>query len=299
MLLPGDFDLVIVMGDSITAGFGAEAKTLATLFTEWRGDSWSIGSKTGVDTLPNTLKTLNPNLTGYAVGTGPAESTNAGLNVAKSGAVASGLLQQVDLLRTKLAGYAPNLWKHVTIFIGGNDLCDSCNSATYSSQNYQANIVAALDALKGNFSNVFVSLVSPPDVTILKDVNNKYLGGLLPLCSLIREYVCPCAYENSTSQLQDEYVKVLHNIETMSKYNTDTFYVSVQPFLENVNLPKLPNGDVDTTYFAPDCFHWSRKSHSEAGLALWNNLMEPRGEKKTDWDITVSFKCPAAGQYLQ
>jgi len=122
----------------------------------------------------------------------------------------------------------------------------------------------------------------------------------LPLCSLIRDYVCPCAKDSSTSQLQDEYVKVLHNIETMSKYNTDTFYVSVQPFLENVNLPKLPNGDVDTTYFAPDCFHWSRKSHSEAGLALWNNLMEPRGSKTNDWDITVpQFKCPEASQYLQ
>jgi len=301
MLLPGDFDLVCGMGDSMTAGLGADAITPATMLVEYRGTSYSIGSKSGVNTLPNSLRNLNPDLTGYAVGSGSAESDQARLNVAKSGAVAADLLPQVDLLEAKINsyGYEPDLWKHITIFIGGNDLCDSCNDLDkYSAANFEANIVAVLNKLKEKFHNVFVSLVSPPDVTIMKDANDKYLGGLLPLCSLIRQYVCPCATVNSTSDLQKAYLDVLHNIQNLPDYDTESFYVTVQPFLENIQLPRI-NGDVDMSYFAPDCFHWSRKSHSAAGLALWNNLMEARGAKRTDWDIDVLWKCPVAGQYLQ
>jgi len=104
---------------------------------------------------------------------------------------------------------------------------------------------------------------------------------------------------NSTSQLQKEYLNVIHNIVNMTKYNDTKFYVTYQPFLENIQLPRTSDGDVDVTYFAPDCFHWSRKSHSAAGLALWNNLIEKRGQKRADWEVGEQFKCPVANQYLE
>jgi len=297
-LLPGDIDIVIAMGDSLTAGFGADASSIFDLFTDYRATSFSIGSNEGVDTLVNSMYTMNQNIEGFSVGNGDAESVNAGLNVAVTGAESHELLVQVEILKEKIANYNPALWKHLTLFIGGNDLCNACNAPDdYLPQRFQANIEATLDAIKSHFRNIFISIVVPPDVTLLSELT----GGL---CSILRPFECSCNGEESTALLHKEYVNVLHVIEALPKYDQDAhFYVSVQPFLELIHLPLLDNGDYDKSYFAPDCFHFSRKSHSAAGLALWNNLMEPKGRpptgKRRDWVVGEPFKCPAPGQYLQ
>ena len=33
------------------------------------------------------------------------------------------------------------------------------------------------------------------------------------------------------------------------------------------------NGDVDHSYFAPDCFHLSQKSHQGSAYMLWNVMV--------------------------
>jgi len=51
----------------------------------------------------------------------------------------------------------------------------------------------------------------------------------------------------------------------------------------NTTYPRQSNGEPDWSFFAPDCFHFSAKGHAAAGEALWNNMMEPVGQKSTSW----------------
>jgi hypothetical protein len=59
-------DVVLALGDSITAGFGMEGKIGG--LHEYRGKSWSIGGDANATTLPNFVKQYNPNVTGYSIG---------------------------------------------------------------------------------------------------------------------------------------------------------------------------------------------------------------------------------------
>lgn len=66
-----------------------------------------------------------------------------------------------------------------------------------------------------------------------------------------------------------------------------------QPFLRNVRFPRLSNGNNDFTYMSVDCFHLSQKGYAIAANALWNNMMEPYGNKSTNWKKEFTeFKCP-------
>ena len=46
-----------------------------------------------------------------------------------------------------------------------------------------------------------------------------------------------------------------------------------QPFYEETHVPKSFTGGGERTYFAPDCFHFAKKAHNAAGIALWNNIV--------------------------
>lgn len=95
-LRPGDIDVVMAMGDSITAGFGALSNNIFQIFTEYRGVSWSIGGDENVSsvlTVPNAFKRYNPNVVGFSVGTGKANTANAALDQAVSGAIGQSKLK--------------------------------------------------------------------------------------------------------------------------------------------------------------------------------------------------------------
>jgi len=125
---------VAAMGDSLTAANGAKAFSIVAVLVEYRGVSWSIGGdgnlKTVV-TLPNILRQFNSQLDGYSQGTGDRNSSKAGFNVAKAGAISSDMPSQANLLVERMikalgAGKFAADWKLVTFFIGGNDLCAYC-----------------------------------------------------------------------------------------------------------------------------------------------------------------------------
>ena len=65
-LKPAQVDVVLALGDSITAGFGMEGKVGG--LHEYRGKSWSIGGDANATTLPNFIKQFSPNVSGYSVG---------------------------------------------------------------------------------------------------------------------------------------------------------------------------------------------------------------------------------------
>jgi phospholipase B1 len=58
------------------------------------------------------------------------------------------------------------------------------------------------------------------------------------------------------------YGKLTEELAASGRYDTkDDFTVVWQPFFKDFQPPRLANGKIDTTYFAPDCFHFSSKSH--------------------------------------
>jgi len=295
-VLPGDIDLTIGIGDSFTAAFGADARSLFDLFVDYRGTSFSSGGAKSLDdcsTLPSILKVYNGAVTGWSTGNGNENSANARLNVAVTGATSFDLTSQVASLLDKLRAYPRSDWKLVTLFIGGNDLCASCNDNRHSAINFRANVESCLDSLQSLIPNQFINLILPPDVTLLSELT----GGL---CSILHPFECSCNRMPETSLLHKEYVKVLHELVEESKYKNDPdFAVVIQPFLEDIEIPRLPDGTPDYSYFAPDCFHFSGKSHAAAGLSLWNNMLETIPEKKRSWTVGEPFECPVPGQYLQ
>ncbi|PSN51367.1 hypothetical protein C0J52_04441 [Blattella germanica] len=84
-----------------------------------------------------------------------------------------------------------------------------------------------------------------------------------------------------------------------SLYNDkDDFAVVVQPFLLDAVFPTKTefNETVpDSTVYAQDCFHLSQKGHAYGAQSLWNNMMEPAGNKSLVLarEILTPFPCPS------
>jgi len=299
-LRPGDIKVVAALGDSITAGLGAKSKNLLTILTQYRGVSWSIGGDETVATvltLPNILKKYNPGVVGFSIGTGDQDSSNSKLNMAVSGAVASNLPGQADLFIAKLKSM-PNVdiqndWKVLTIWIGGNDLCEYCNDVnSYSPDNYANYLLTTLQKLKAGVPKLFVNLVLAIDVTKLYPLKT---GG----CILLHNYACPCGTSDSASvraSVSSAAAAYNSKITAMrddpSLNDADDFTVVLQPFFVNTQIP-LKNGSPDKSYFAPDCFHFSFLAHEAAAVALWNDMVEPVGSKRTQWTIGEDIECPS------
>eukprot|EP01102_Stenamoeba_stenopodia_P019626 TRINITY_DN745_c0_g1_i4.p1 TRINITY_DN745_c0_g1~~TRINITY_DN745_c0_g1_i4.p1 ORF type:complete len:491 (-),score=98.08 TRINITY_DN745_c0_g1_i4:117-1589(-) len=304
-LRPGDIDVVAALGDSITAAFGALASSIFTVTTQYRGVSWCIGgddSVSSVLTVPNALRQYNPNVVGFSLGTGKQDSKGANLNAAVSGAVSADLPAQAQALIDKMKADSSydfdNSWKLLTIFIGGNDLCKYCQDTDkYSPSNYGANLEATLNVLLQSMPKVLVNLVPVVDVTRLAEVSSG-------LCTLLHPFECPCGTGSSneqqmTREAQVAYVQQTYQVAALSQYsNNDQFAVVVQPFLVDTDIPRLPNGEPDPSYFAPDCFHFSGKAHAAAAVGLWNNMFEPVSQKKTSWVVSEPFECPPEGTFI-
>ena len=301
-LRPGDIDVVGAMGDSITGGNGILADSILGLLRQWRGRSWSIGGDgnfLSIPTIPNFLRLANSQLTGYSLKTGYVDDPNAHLNVAEAGAKSADLVQQARTLIQRMKEQPSidyvNDWKLLTLFIGGNDLCDC--SAPISPEEFQANLREALDALHAEVPRGFVNLVEIQDVSALADLNQ----GLV--CSIAHEILCPCvAYpddsaERRAMQLKSQlYQNLTERLVASGRYDTrDDFTVVLQPFFKRTRPPKDAAGRPDLRYFAPDCFHFSALGHASAAEALWNNMIEPVGHKRTDWAVGEPLQCPVAG----
>jgi len=148
------------------------------------------------------------------------------------------------------------------------------------------------------FPDFFVNLITSIDVTKLYEVT----GGL---CSLLHAYECSCGTSNDAnirkevSQINEAYNAALQSLVNEAEFNNrDDFSVVIQPFLVDTDIPRGSNGNPDLDYFAPDCFHFSDLSHNAAGVALWNNIIEPVSSKLTKWTIGEPIDCIKQGEYL-
>nr|XP_020469689.1 phospholipase B1, membrane-associated [Monopterus albus] len=301
---PADINVVAALGDSITAAFGAKAKNLLQLPTEYRGVSWSIGGdKTleTVTTLPNILKKFNPNIKGVSKGVGKKQ---AGFNMAVSGAKIAGIPEQVrrliDALKKDPTVDFQNEWKLVTLFIGGNDLCQYCyDRLSLSPGNYSHHMMTSLDMLYEEVPRVIVNIVEILEIEGLRRIKRDSL-----FCSVFQKHVCPCFLlpENDSPELAEvKWINQELQTETerlvyRGRYDgREDFAVVVQPFFKNSILPLNAEGRPDTTYFTEDCFHFTERGHADMATALWNNMLEPVGKKQTYNNFTNArnnIKCP-------
>uniref|UniRef100_A0A8C5JXN2 Phospholipase B1, membrane-associated n=1 Tax=Jaculus jaculus TaxID=51337 RepID=A0A8C5JXN2_JACJA len=309
-LKPADIKVIGALGDSLTAGNGAGSKpgNILDVLTQYRGLSWSVGgdhSIRTVTTLANILREFNPSLKGFSVGTGREHSPQAALNQAVAGATSWSLAAQarklVSLMKSDQAIHFEEDWKLITMFIGGNDLCDSCNNPVhFSPQNFTNNIKAALDILHAEVPRAFVNLVQAIEIIGLREL---YKEPQVSCPRLILRNLCSCVLK-----LDDNSTELAALIERNRKYQEGTqalvetrrydtrgdFTVVVQPFFEKVNMPRTPEGLPDSSFFAPDCFHFSAKAHAHSASALWKNMLEPVGQKtrQHNFENKVHIVCP-------
>ncbi|KAM9708848.1 phospholipase B1, membrane-associated isoform 1-T1 [Menidia menidia] len=301
---PADIKVVGALGDSLTAAFGARAKNLLELRTEYRGVSWSIGGDDNLErvtTLPNILKKYNPHLKGMSKGLGKKQT---GFNMAVSGAKAWGIPDQtrslIDAMKNNSTVDFQNDWKLVTLFIGGNDLCQNCNDrATFSPQNYSNHLMTSLDLLYKEVPRIIVNVLEILEIEGLRRVKRDSLG-----CNLLQDFVCSCFLmpgEDSPELAEMKRINREFQIETENlvyggRYDgREDFAVVVQPFFRNTIVPLNADGRPDDAYFSEDCFHFSERGHAGMAAALWNNMLEPVGKKQTYNDFTnyqKSIKCP-------
>ncbi|XP_026197625.1 phospholipase B1, membrane-associated-like [Anabas testudineus] len=309
-LRPGDIKVVAAVGDSLTAGNGiaSSPSNILDVLRQYRGLSWSIGGDgnlTTVTTLPNILKHFNHNLTGYSVGTGKQDTPQAFFNQAVAGAKSKDVPSQVRALVARMKNDSTidfeSDWKIITIFIGANDICDHCyNSLLYSIENYIRNLRDSLDYLHKEVPRALVNVVEPLHIIPLREMHK---DKSLKCPTWLVKILCPCVILPKTNSkalhmledLNRSYQRLLHELVESSRYDTRSdFTVVIQPFFRDIVVPRLPDGRPDRSFFSSDCFHLSQKAQTLMARSLWNNMLEPLGNKTSvqDFSTATNLKCP-------
>ncbi|XP_037393614.1 phospholipase B1, membrane-associated-like isoform X2 [Pygocentrus nattereri] len=309
-LRPADIQVVAALGDSLTTGngVGSSPYNLLDVITQYRGLSWSVGGDQNlstVTTLPNILREFNPALTGFSVDKGKEGTSQAFLNQAVAGATSVDMLRQAQALVSRMKNDSRidfhSDWKVITLFIGGNDLCDSCqNSLYYSAENFVKRVQEALDYLHSEVPRAVVNLVEPIHIIPLRGMHQ---DSSLNCPTWLVRILCPCVIlpKNGSKELQDlddlnrAYQRGLVDLVDSGRYDTHSnFTVVLQPLLRDLTLP-YTDGRPDRLFFSPDCFHLSQKAHTLMARGLWNNMLEPLGNKTHSQDFTagLSVKCPS------
>ncbi|KAM4723441.1 LOW QUALITY PROTEIN: phospholipase B1, membrane-associated-like [Anableps anableps] len=307
---PADIKVVGALGDSLTAAFGARATNLVELPTEDRGVSWSIGGDDTLETvttLPNVQK-FNPGIKGASKGTGKEQT---GFNMAVSGAKAGGFPEQVrrliEAMKNDTTVDFKNDWKLVTLFIGGQTTFGQYLSmtarATLSPANYINHLRTSLDILYNEVPRTIVNVLEILEIEGLRRIKKDSLG-----CTLGQKQVCPCFLQPGEDSPELAEMKMINrelqtetvNLVYGGRYDgRKDFAVVVQPFFRTSIVPLNADGVPDTTYFSEDCFHFSERGHADMAAALWNNMLEPVGEKQSYNNFTNDrniLKCPTEEQ---
>ncbi len=89
---------------------------------------------------------------------------------------------------------------------------------------------------------------------------------------------CACAafptdQDNQTlTQWIPLYHQYLIDLVNTGKYESDDFTVVIQPFMAHTQVPIKSDttDEIDYSYFAPDCFHFSGLSHFKILLLILN-----------------------------
>jgi phospholipase B1 len=295
-LRPSDIKVIAALGVSITAGNGIRATKPWQVFAVVnRGESYSVGGdrnlEDGVVTLANILRKYNEDLKGFSQCSKTLRNVKmSSFNVAVPGATNLGLENQAESLIKKMMADATvdfeKDWKVITLFIGGNDLCQHCVRANLTGEMHKEGIRKSLDRLYKHVPRAFVNVQAMLDVGMVPDLIHP---GAEELCDTLHSIECACPSNNITSRsemrrLQLEIFDKIEELINTGKYDSrDDFTVVLQPHLRDQKPFFFPNGAIDMSYIAPDCFHPSYKSHHAFAFMLWNTMLTPLGSKPFEY----------------
>ncbi|KAF1799439.1 hypothetical protein V8B55DRAFT_1579453, partial [Mucor lusitanicus] len=323
-----DFKIVGALGDSIMAGFammgidyeGAGILNLS-LVSEYRGNSYAIGGDTGAVTLSNFMKNYQPNVQGASVLSHIVSYCSGdtcgfpetlyrplrdNLNAGQSGAVAMNLDYELDYLIPRMKSYIlstsyKNDWKFITIQIGSNDQCASCNSSItdhVTASAYGQYVEAAIKRIQAEIPKTVVNLLGTFKVS-----------GVFPLSAgqayckpngiLENKKECSCSSsaENLAKMdaLSDAYNQQLQTIANKYKGQPNgTFAVMYSP--APIDISSFPIDALSNV----DCFHPSLKGHQWIAKAFWNQLFLKSSAKPSTmkFDANLGVYCPTDADRL-
>ncbi|XP_071455799.1 phospholipase B1, membrane-associated-like [Hetaerina americana] len=316
-LRPGDIDVIAAFGDSIVSANGARENNALGIFIEDRGVSF-LGGGQGTwhefTTLPNIIKVFNPHLTGFATGRGLLSLSSSGeLNLAGPGTRDGDLIimakEFVKKLRTERTYDFNNDWKMLSILTGHNNICtfECHDKELHSPEAHKKNLQKALDYLYDNVPRLFINIIPIIDPTI----NPRTTSGVV--CSIIRRLGCRCLFTESTveegvlklSSIVRQYQEAEKDLVFGGLYDgRDDFTVEWQPFFRALNAPQrigepedprmLELLEKEASIWTMDCFHFNQRGHMTMAIQMWNNMLEPVGNKTETFDrfLINKYKCP-------
>ncbi|XP_043592951.1 phospholipase B1, membrane-associated-like isoform X2 [Bombus pyrosoma] len=257
-LRPGDIDVIAAMGDSLTAGAGIFATNLLELPIENRGASASIGGQgtwRTYLTLPNIFKEFNPKLIGYALGDSLTTQPASQLDVAEIGAMSRDM---------------PFMAKHLINKIRNDPRIN----------------------MKKHWK------VMPH----LKELVATREGRNSLKCYIMTTIECSCLFALQFRDRRQEYYEIIkrwqeleEEVVNYSEFHRNDFTVVSLPTLKHAKVPLAKDGFADLSYLSADCFHLSQKSNALLANNLWNNLLEPVGNKSFTWTpLYERFLCPTS-----
>lgn len=327
-LHPQDIKVVMAMGDSVTAAFGAMGtQGLTHDLLEWRGWSFSIGGAPNASTVPKFLQHYNPGVVGMSLGEHEWEfcwgllcperrhpeldQLNAAQSFAMMYNMANGpgnqLAYLVDTLKSSAYIDYANDWKLLTLYIGSNDMCAGCDNHTawqpVSYEQYKQYFHQMLFGLKASVPRLFVNVVQ---LLRVSDVYNITLHS--EYCRSMHESIfkfeCSCAFANSSlgreqrekmDELTDQYNLALQQVvDEISAVPSNDFAAVIQPGFTRPDLDLFPVSFLSTI----DCFHPSLAAHQAMAKVLWNNMLAPQKEKGTTFDYMKPYTCPTEDTIL-
>jgi len=300
-LSPQNVNLVISLGDSISAGWGMMGLKSIHFLSEWRGRAFFSGGDSNQTTVANFLKRFSSSLLGASYGRHLVELRGSNyqvddqLNAAQSEARSQDLNWQIARLRRVLSPH-PNLtkaWKLVSIFIGANDVCQLCNLTLDQQVNqFAANLESALSSLAAAFPNTLVAVTSVFNLSgVYQRVKSLYCKSL----HLI-PWECKCVLHTNAAGLRraDEAATRMRQrareiVARFQAKNLTKFGVTYLPFTEGVDLNTFPTEMVSSL----DCFHPSYICHQQLAIGVWNQLFTPAYLRSSSWRLGIDPMCPS------
>ncbi|XP_036811337.1 phospholipase B1, membrane-associated-like isoform X2 [Oncorhynchus mykiss] len=303
-----DIKVIAALGDSLTTAIAANGSTILSVPVEYRHVSWSIGgygTYQDVITLANIFKLFNPELLGpaprWTLHGFPTSINETGFNFAVTGHNSLNVSDQTRHMIDTFRSY-PGLnykedWKLVTVLIGMNDICDYCKNKTlFSADNFIYYMTEMLDTMMNEVPRMIVNIVQILPMETLREVQRPSIG-----CELQKRF-CSCLVlpeDNSTDlkeliELNFEFQWRLEKLLESDRFFKEDFAVVLQPYLQNAQPPRLPDGQIDLSFFTADCFHFRVKGHEELAKGLWNNMFQPEGQKELVYTFSnpVKLICP-------
>lgn len=309
-LMAQDIKVVMALGDSITAAFGAMGRNvgISKLLNEFRGLSFAGGADTNTTSLYTAFRHYYPKLVGGSTGnhllvkTGMTYYPNDALNAAQSGAHSYELNIQIDRLKKVMKTNFSSLmseWKFASLFIGANDVCSNCEVPLQQQVDmFGANVKAALIALQSEFQPLFVAVTPIFNISGVYDRAQKklYCTGIHAI-----PWACKCVFTNNTvsraradiaaTMMRARLAAIVKSFAGISS----TFGVTMLPFTSNVNPAYLP----DEFFSNLDCFHPSAYGQQQLAINAWNQLFLPSTQRASTLKPGVIPYCPTADDRLQ